>query len=220
MGKASHDLLSGSSTQPTIGVWDAYELWNASVEAELFDGSSAGRPVYVDMEDDVLARIANRAGAEGGPVETFTNVLRPTLFVWPEKGEHLLDLHIRRLRGWQQTRTEEPPPCLALVAFFALAAEGMRSDETFRSNNYYARLCQALGIDPKSNQEAAKRIENDFRRDSLELWGGLNSWLLDHDGALGTPTAYSFDWRSYVGVPISQALLREEERLELPRAVR
>src|SRR5262249_26798482 len=41
------------------------------------------------------------------------------------------------------------------------------------------------------------------------------SWLRDHDGLLGVPSAFSFDWRSYVGVPISQALLREDERLAL-----
>jgi hypothetical protein len=208
-------MTTTSAMTQTANIWADYDAWNASVEAEFFDGGWAHRPVYLDMEEDVVARIADRAGADSDPHEAFKRVLRPTLYLWPERGGYLLDLHIRRLRRWQQTRSEGPPPCLAMVAFFSLAAEGMRSDETFRSNNYYARLCQRLGFDPKRDQKAAKKIESDFRRDSLELWGGLNSWLLDHDGALGTPTAFSFDWRSYVGVPISQALLREEERLEL-----
>lgn len=208
-------MATSPATTEAARSWTEYEAWNASVEAEFFDGSWAGRPVYMDMEDDVVARIADRAGAVGDSHEAFKRVLRPTLYLWPEKEGSLLELHIRRLRRWQRTRTDEPPPCLAVCAFFAMAAEGMRGDQNFRSNNFYARLCQALGFDPKSNEKAAKKTENDFRRDSLELWGGLNSWLLDHDGELGTPTAYSFDWRSYVGVPISQALLREEERLEL-----
>jgi hypothetical protein len=85
----------------------------------------------------------------------------------------------------------------------------MRGDPNFGSNNYYGRLVQLLQIDPKTDKKAAKKIEGAFRQDSLELWNGLNSWLHDQDGALGTPTAYSFDWRAYVGVPISQALLRD-----------
>ena len=208
-------MATTAAMTDTARLWAEYEAWNASVEAEFFDGTWAGRPIYLDMEDDVLARIAERAGADGEPREAFKEVVRPTLYLWPEKEGYLLDLHARRLRRWQQTRTEGPPPCLAILAFFALAADGMRTGETFRSNNYYARLSQSLGFDPRSDEKAAKKIESDFRRGSLELWNGLNSWLLDHDGALGTPTAYSFDWRSYVGVPISQALLREEERLEL-----
>jgi hypothetical protein len=208
-------MATTAAITETARIWADYDAWNASVEAEFFDGTWAGRPVYLDMEDDVLTRVADRAGVDRDPREAFKKVLRPTLYLWPEKDGLLLDLHIRRLRRWQLTRPGGPPPCLAVVAFFALAAEGMRSDETFRSNNYYARFCEALGFHPTSNEKAAKKIENDFRRGSLELWDGLNSWLLDHDGALGTPTAFSFDWRSYVGVPISQALLREEERLEL-----
>lgn len=207
--------LRATAATETVSVWARYDDWNASVEAEFFDGSWAGRPVYLDMEDEVLEAIADRAGSTGDPKVALANAVRPTLYLPPETGGHLLDLHLRRLRRWQQSRTDDAPPCLAVLALFSMAAEGMRGDESFRSNNYYARLSQCVGINPKARAAAAKRVESEFRRDSLELWNGLNAWLRDHDGALGLPTAYSFDWRSYVGVPISQALLREEERLEL-----
>lgn len=207
--------LRAIAATETASVWTRYDDWNASVEAEFFDGSWAGRPVYLDMEDEVLEAIADRVGSTGDPKVALENAVRPTLYLPPETGGHLLDLHLRRLRRWQQSRSDEAPPCLAVLALFSMAAEGMRGDETFRSNNYYARLSQCVGINPKAHATAAKRVESEFRRDSLELWNGLNAWLHDHDGALGLPTAYSFDWRSYVGVPISQALLREEERLEL-----
>jgi hypothetical protein len=103
----------------------------------------------------------------------------------------------------------------ALLAFFSLAAEGMRTDETFRSNNYYARLVELLGAESLRQRPGIEELSRDFRKDSLTLWNALNAWLLDAGGARGLPTAYSFDWRSFVGVPISQALLREEERLAL-----
>jgi hypothetical protein len=173
------------------------------------------RPVYLDMEDDVVARLADRAGAQGDPKEAFTEAVRPTLYLWPERDGCLLDLHIRRLRRWQDSGRAGPPPCLALLAFFSLAAEGMRTDENLRSNNYYSRLAELLGSDLPGQRPAVEKLGRDFRKDSLTLWNALNAWLLEADGARGLPTAYSFDWRSYVGVPISQALLREEERLAL-----
>jgi hypothetical protein len=202
------------ATSETTQSWDRYKRWNAAVEAEFFDGRWAGRPVYLDMDDEVVARIADLAGETGAPHEVFKEMLRPTLFLPGERG-HLLDLHVRRLRRWQLAPQEESPPCLAILAFFSWSAEGMRGDDDFRANNYYARLCQRLGLDPKRGRAACKRVETDFRRDSLELWNGLNSWLEDYEGVLGTPSAHSFDWRSFIGVPISQALLREDERLAL-----
>jgi hypothetical protein len=192
-----------------------YDLWNAAVEAEFFDGTWQGRPVYIDMEDEALERMADLAGATGDPRAAFQNAVKPTVYLPTESGGSLLDLHLRRLNRWRMTRDPSPPPCLAMLAFFVLAAEGMRGDEHFGANNYYARLAQCLGVDPVRAPREKDRIADEFRRDSLLLWDALNSWLADHDGTLGTPTAYAFDWRSYVGVPISQALLREDERLEL-----
>jgi hypothetical protein len=177
-----------------------------------FDG---GRPVYLDIEDAVLGQLAEKARAHGDPKEAFAEAVRPTLILWPDRSGSLLDLHVRRLRRWQYAGRRGAPPCLALLAFFSLAAEGMRGDETFRSSNYYARLAALVGLDATRERQGVDRLARDFRRDSLTLWNALNSWLLDAGGARGLPTAYSFDWRSYVGVPISQALLREEERLAL-----
>jgi hypothetical protein len=201
--------------QGVAAAFARYELWNDAIEAEFFDGKYAGRPVYLDIEDDALARVADMVGAGDDPREAFTRAITPTLHLPPEREGRLLALHARRVRRWRLTNEGSAPPCLAILAFFALAAEGMRGDEHFRANNYYARLAQCLGIDPVARPSDKERIAQDFQRDSLTLWNALNSWLTERDAELGLPTAYAFDWRSYVGVPISQALLREEERLEL-----
>ena len=166
------------------------------------------------MEDEVVARLAALAGTDGEPRRAFVEAIQPTLYLWPAKDGALLDLHVRRLRRWQLSGRVGAPPCLAILAFMSLAAEGMRSDANFRSNNYYSRLAQLLGIDPKQ-RSAVSKLQRDFRRDSHKLWDALNAWLRDEGGARGLPSAYSFDWRAHVGIPISQALLREEERLAL-----
>ena len=203
----------------TAQAWARYQAWNDAIETEFFDGQSAGRPVYLDMEDEVVVRLAESAGADGDPRSEFARAVMPTLYLPSESGGRLLDLHCSRLRRWRRERQAMAPPCLAALALFSLAAEGMRGDGVFGANNYYARLCELLGIDAAKKPAYRDRVANEFRQGSLELWDGLNSWLSDHGGALGTPTAYSFDWRSYVSVPISQALLRLEERLALREAL-
>src|SRR4051812_36394759 len=42
--------------------WARYDAWNGGIEREFFSGQSADRPVYLDLEADVLARIAEAAG--------------------------------------------------------------------------------------------------------------------------------------------------------------
>src|SRR5690348_1345539 len=120
--------MATTAAATTAQIWARYDAWNASVEAEFFDGSWAGRPVYIDMEDDVVERVARRAGADLPAQEAFDRMIRPTLWLWPETGGCLLDLHVRRLRRWRQGRSAaDAPPCLAVLAFFVLAAEGMRT---------------------------------------------------------------------------------------------
>ena len=63
---------------------------------------------------------------------------------------------------------------------------------------------------------AKTKVMHGFMEGSPRLWGALNGWLEDHGGRLGLPTAYAFDSRVYVGVPMSQALLREADRRVLP----
>ena len=47
------------------------------------------------------------------------------------------------------------------------------------------------------------------------FWRWLNQWLDDLDGARGLPTAYALQHR-FVGLPISQALVRQADRRHFP----
>ena len=108
-----------------------------------------------------------------------------------------------------------PPPFLAILAFFSIVAERMRSDDQFRANNYYGRLAQALRVRDTS---VRCKLERDFRHDSSLLWDGLSSWLLLKEGRLGLPTAFAFDWRSHIGRPMSQALVSDQDRRRFKEA--
>jgi hypothetical protein len=104
-----------------------------------------------------------------------------------------------------------PPPIAAVLAMQSLVAEGMRSDEDLRASNYYGRFLRALGQDPSDPAMRCKVIRG-FGADSGELWGALNRWITEDRETRGIPTAYSFDYRVHVGLPMSQALVRASDR--------
>jgi hypothetical protein len=194
--------------------WEAYERWNDAIVEEFFDGRWKQRPVYLDLEDAALERVAHSVGvAPGSARPEFVTAIKSTLHLEPE-GERVFGRHRSRVREWKRTQLGKPPPCAAILAFFSLVAEGMRSDETFRATNYYGRLCDSLGVG-RNDQRLIDKVARDFREHSLELWDALNGWLVDAEGRLGLPTAAAFDYRVYIGVPISQALVREEDRNHL-----
>jgi hypothetical protein len=205
---------TGGDGQPVDdSIWELYDAWNSGIQREFLSGQSAGRPLYLDLEEDVLARIGAHVGkVTDDPVGAFTAAVRSTLRIGP--GGSLFGPHLSRARAWERTGREGTPPFLALLAFLSLVAEGMRSDQDFRASNYYGRLCKALDLDPR-DERIRNRVARHFRRDSHELWGFLNAWLEDNDGRLGLPTAYAFDYRVHVGIPMSQALVRESDRVAL-----
>ena len=206
---------AGANSATYTGVWERYDAWNEGIKRELFSGQWAGEPVYLDLEPDVLARIAESAQDDAqAPAEGLNRAVTPTLNPIPGQGGSLFAKHLARERGWQAGGCDGTPPFLAALAFLSLIAEGMRGDGEFRASNYYGRLAIALGVDPNDERSRSKIIRG-FMNESHVLWSALNSWLEDNDGRFGLPTAYAFDYRVHVGVPMSQALVREADRLAL-----
>ena len=208
--------LKSADQEHLSGPWPVYDRWNSAVADEFFDGKWRDRPVYLDLESDVLERIASKAGADPATArDAFTSAIVATLELERQR-IRVFSQHTRRTDEWSRASSneDEPPPCTALLAYFSLVAEGMRSDETFRANNYYGRLCDALEI-ASDAERLRDKVCRDFRAASPQLWGVLNAWLADAEGQRGISTAEAFDFRVYVGVPISQALVREEDRRRL-----
>ena len=201
----------GASTK--VRFTRAYDRWNEAIAATLFAEANDGKPVYLDMSDEALAEAAEAAGLPDagrdelqGAVREVLGPVKPgkNIFAWPK----------RVTRSWVRSGRAATPPFLALLASFVLAAEDMRSSDGYAAHNYYARLARVLGID-ESVERDYHHLQSNFRDDSLLFWGELNSWLESCDGARGLPTAYAFDDRRYVGVPISQALIRSADREKL-----
>ena len=195
------------------GAWERYDRLNDAIVDELFGEGAAGKPVYLDLERDVLSRIAERMGDRiaTDPDEMLCEVVRATLPP-PDVPIGVFRLHRQRVQLWELEKSNSPPPCLGVLALLSLVAERMKQTEEFAGSNYYGRLLQTLGIEP----QFLARVGREFRRDTPPLWDALNRWLEESDGHRGLPTAVAFDRRKFIGLPLSQALIRAQDRAKLP----
>jgi hypothetical protein len=112
----------------TAEKWHRYDAWNEGLKRELFSGQWEGQPVYLDLEPEVLARVAGAAEDEDtDPAEALLATVRPTLHPRPD-GVGLFREHLARERRWRMSGGTGAPPFLAVLAFLSLVAEEMRGD--------------------------------------------------------------------------------------------
>ncbi|VEI51282.1 Uncharacterised protein [Kocuria rosea] len=112
-----------------------------------------------------------------------------------------------------RTSAEAPaPPIVGLLAMMARAAElqGVADlGEDAHDTGYYSHFTDLLQL-PQSEHS---RVSMAVRRYSEDWWDSLAYWLELNDGRLGVSSAVAFSHR-YVGLPVSQALVRGQD---LPR---
>src|ERR1039457_1929816 len=152
--------------------WDRYEVWNCALSDVVFNATNAGHSVYLDMDDDVLGRVAAEAGVE--PSEATSQLVaavRDTLNLSSASGP-VFAQHIRRLNVWRRSlkdtapEAHQPPPVLALLAVLTLAAEDMGRDADFGANAYYPRLFQLLSIDDPGQR---RRLQSSYMHEAEAL---------------------------------------------------
>ncbi len=208
VGTTNMCSVAGSSSMiPDRDAWAGYDRWNDLLAAELFPETEQPSPVYLDLEADVLSRVAARIGVpEDGVVQALAGAVASTVEV---ESARAFRHHRQRLSVWRTGDRERVNPLIALLAVFSLAAERMASGEGMSANNYYGRLATLLGGKAETLGKAYRAIAEPF-------WGSLNLWLTTVGGARGLPTAYSVGMR-FVGLAVSQALVREADRRRLER---
>lgn len=193
--------------------WYVYERWNAAIADVVFSPDNAGVPVYLDLEDDVLAAVAAAAGVGSGDAEQ--QLVAAVAATIDRRGSgSIFWAHRRALETWTRSRSDGPPPHVAMLAVLSLAAERMSSSDGRAANDYYGRLAPMLGMENRRDELATA-----YRRVAEHWWSSLNRWLVRLDGARGLPTAYTLGLENqrYVGLPISQALVRAADREGLVR---
>jgi len=195
--------------KPERAAAEAYDALSAAIAAEVYSRDNQYKPTYLDLDDEVLQRICTSADLDGDPHDAVFRVVKATLAPWSESCIFIWDL--ARARDWGH-KLDSPPPFLGLLAAFVLTAEDMCSSEQFAANNYYGRLTANLGFESARKP----RVQKDYTTWAMQLWPALNAWLRANGGRYGTPTAQAFDAHRYIGLPISQALVRATDRQKLP----
>ena len=216
------DLVQDRATYVSP-IWDEYLELDSAICQHFFHTGNEGRPVYLDVEPAELNSCGSLLGLEpGGFQDKLVSTTRRLLYL-DDPGTPVLRRFEHANRDWFKSlraarqipgKRVPPPPTLGLLALFVIPAEQMGSHggQGGSHQRYYPVLTELLDI-PGSIQ---KRFVTSFAETVEDLWRGLNAWLESEDGRFGLPTAFSLSHR-YVGLPVSQALIRETERRQLRR---
>lgn len=200
-------------------IWRYYLLWNQEIAEYVFPVGNRGKPVYLQIDDKGMSEIARRLDISGDPNDDLREAVHSTLALNADFGvfvNHLLataDWYKQNM-GLERERPE-PPPCLALLRVFVMAAERMRSSGGKGGNNYYSPLLEELRLPSSQYRTLRPQIAKDFRKISQFFWLALKDWLDAWEWERGKPTAAQVGGYRHVGVPLSQSLVREQDRLRL-----
>ena len=195
---------------PTAGSWSRYDLWNKAIFEFFFNPQMSDQLVYIDVDESVLESLAPDDDANSSPEQDLVQAVKNTL---GPLGTNYLSPHFARMRAWRAEGAQKAPPFLGLLASFCLAAQKMHSDEGISSRNYYVRLAH-LFLGPSFQPAQKQGLQTGFSRARV-LWEALDTWLWENDGNLGLPSAQPMSGLTHVGYPISQSLLRAQDRLKL-----
>lgn len=194
--------------------WERYERWCTAIAEVVYTEVEAGRPAYLDLEDEVLASIRSAAEPSADePVVALVEACAATLD-FDDGSRPLLKSHLDRLRRWHDGSMLDPPPSLALLALLSLTAERMRHSEDMSPHNFYGRLGELAGFDERQTERfitAYRKRDAHHNPVSRQLWESLNDWLEMHEGSRGNPTAHPLG-HEHIGWPLSQALVRQADR--------
>lgn len=186
-----------------------YERVTEAIADVMFDSVQAGRPVYALADAETIRRVLEAAEVEEPTLRGLSKLVRSTL---------QLDSATVSAFQWQAEAARrhrrqplETPPALPLIVVLSIAAEQMHADGNLAAHNYYSRLQGILDI-PANEWH---RVEKDYRRTAELLWGSLNSWLEAWEGERGVPTAYAVGGHAFIGLPMSQAVVRQHDRAGL-----
>lgn len=178
-----------------------YLSWNDALAERFFRPECDGQRVFLFVTEALIAEIG--ASTDEALSDFIRAVLAGPPFVF---GESLCERASRSLFNWRRGGRKWPP-YLGYLALFVLAA-GL--DGEFSPIAYYPRLRKLLGDPPLTGMYPG------FDR-MHRLWEDLEVWSTrDQHGELGV---FRFQLPSrlvHVGIPISQVILNERERLLLP----
>ena len=115
--------------------WQNYRLWNHALCEHFFTGRFSDRPVYLDLDSDVLSRIARETFDSGvSPEHLLRQAVVETLDTDRYAPDGVLSTHLGFAEAWRRSRVESFPPFIGILGYFSHVAEQMVASEDFSSN--------------------------------------------------------------------------------------
>lgn len=111
----------------------------------------------------------------------------------------------------------DPPPVLPVLGLTVLAASRMRREGEVRSTNYYLRLAELLALDDGQVEPLRDVLSQRAFLRVVEMWRALGEWIEQQDGRVGLSTIPATARPERIGYPLSQALIRASDRVQLTR---
>ena len=189
----------------------SYFQYNDLLNEYFFDGKFANKPIYLDLETEVLDSIGKKIGEDSIHIET--NLPRVVANNFNLTSKNTYNWYREKNIEWQIEGRGKPPPFTAFLCVLSMSAESMRGGKRFGGNNFYDRYAELLNI---SDSESKLKIKSaEAMQDTVTLWHALNRWLKFTDYQYGMPTAKEVGAKKYISWPISQALVRDQDRKNL-----
>lgn len=217
-------VSSSVGEQLVIPGFADYMDWNAALASAFFNSQRSGQLVYLDKDDAAFEAAYTSLGfeSESDAMSSLATAVCNKL-CWYQTGRSAFAEYDMLTKRWiyernvarAQKKPVKAPPHIALLMMLSIAAERMQSSTTGKTvgeGSYYVQLERALQVPSKES----KRLRGSFMESSEAYWEALSVWLEDHSGMRGLPSAYALMFR-YVGLPISQALIRNTERRNIDR---
>lgn len=178
-----------------------YEEWNQKIARHFFNEAKANQRVFLSVDEAFITKLGDGEG-----VADFIQAIN--------EGP---SIHLKHARGpcskarvladnRRDSKSTEHPPYIAYLALFVLAA----SDDDDIERGYHKRLCELLGLPPKYAGIAGFR-------EMIGVWDDLERWTChDLGGGFGLFQVEFSGNLMHVGIPISQTILTDRERMGLP----
>lgn len=180
---------------------NSYEEINGALNEVLLGGRYEGRPLYLVLDNRARDQLADVLDQHPEEVEAYCcRIVGEYLGTTGDPYEQV----DHALIMWEILGRVDPPPFTAVLFALSHAAELMVSDEDYRASNYYERLASLTGV-------ARSRLAT-YGKSTHPYWLRLGKWLADNDFRYGRPTARAVNSNKYVGVAMSQAIVREVDR--------
>lgn len=178
-----------------------YLAWNDLIAKNFFNEENAGREILLYVNEELLETLGSDQSAGKNDFISAIKIGPP----WATR-QGFCQKALQACTDWRAKRLEYPP-YIGYLAFFVLAG-GV--DAGFAPHAYYPNLWTLLG------ESADKGTPPSFD-EMIALWEDLEKWSVeDKHETLGRFVARIRGGWWKVGLPLSQTIISEEERKNLP----